>query len=365
MKALSFSRIFFCIFLIVAVCSSVRADVFVPGEPLFVPPKPSFSQVRLLLSEVRSLVIPKGALVVGGESALKPIYEKLLNDLEAKSGSNDFSVEDAVKLGGVFIRLNMHSKSVPVLEKALRQCDENSEWYAPLSFNLAMAYAADDLLLDRSITYQRQGLAALTAPRKNQSFSAWQQQRRLEIIFLKWFQEKLFQRDRKKTFSIGTLFGNLEEQWQKSDYPVKPVSMAFQDQLPPDALESTFRLVLAFPMDNQLYWLFGEMLLIQGDPQSASSVLDELVNARQMSSSQVLFDHSRKLKRFLEQSPPKEEIIQKEQSIPEQGSGKNDSSSVPPGIFMGDLRYLLVGFLSGILVCYLMQLQLKQWFRKS
>jgi len=86
-------------------------------------------------------------------------------------------------------------------------------------------------------------------------------------------------------------------------------------------------------------------------------VLDELVNARQMSSNPILFEHSRILRRQASES--KEQTRTKEDEI----KSENDTPTLlKPTLFSGDLKYLLVGFISGIVVGYIGLLQLKQWF---
>lgn len=348
-----------CFGLMLVAFGVAHADIIIPGEPLFVPRNPSFGQVRLLLSETRALGIPANAPGQVGESALRPIYQKLQKELEEKTASKDWSLEDACRLGGVLIRLNQHGKAIPVLEKALRGCEEASPWFAPLSLNLAMAYASDDLLLDRAILYQKQGMAALSNPAGSQSVSAWQFQRRVEVVFLKFLQERQLSRNSRNTFSSLKVFGDLENQWPKGDYPKSPVTLSFLDQLSPDALDIALRLVLAFPMDNQVYWLYGEILLLFGEPQSASSVFDELINARQMSSNPVLFDHSRKLKRYLADLPAAKSKAEEKSNAKEEPANAEKSAG-PNNLFSGDLRYLLVGFLSGMVALFLIQLQVRQ-----
>jgi hypothetical protein len=122
-------------------------------------------------------------------------------------------------------------------------------------------------------------------------------------------------------------------------------------------LDLAIKLLSCFPQDNNLFWLYGEILNATGDAGSAAKVLDELVNARQMSSNPVLFEHSRILRRHAsennEQANPKQEAITLEGEPP---------SLIRPTLFSGDLKYLLVGFISGIVVGYIGLLQLKQWF---
>ena len=166
-------------------------------------------------------------------------------------------------------------------------------------------------------------------------------------------------RDRKSSSqnTITNIFGDFESEWKKNKYTPGTASPIFLDSQNPDALDLAIKLLSCFPQDNNLFWLYGEILNATGDAGSAAKVLDELVNARQMSSNPVLFEHSRILRRHAsennEQANPKQEAITLEGEPP---------SLIRPTLFSGDLKYLLVGFISGIVVGYIGLLQLKQWF---
>ena len=158
-------------------------------------------------------------------------------------------------------------------------------------------------------------------------------------------------RDRRITSpnSITSIFGDFESEWKKNKFTPGTASPFFLDSLYPDVLDFAVKLLSCFPQDNNLFWLYGEILNVTGDPNSAAKVLDELVNARQMSSNPILFEHSRILRRHA--SEAKE--IKPENDTP---------PPIKPTLFSGDLKYLLVGFISGIVVGYIGLLQLKQWF---
>jgi hypothetical protein len=78
-----------------------------------------------------------------------------------------------------------------------------------------------------------------------------------------------------------------------------------------------------------------------------------------MSSNPILFEHSRILRRQASESKEQTKTKTKEEEI----KPENDTPTlVKPTLFSGDLKYLLVGFISGIVVGYIVLLQLKQWF---
>ena len=338
--------------------ASLLAGIYLPGEPLAIPKNASFAQVRLILSELRALGIPTDATQQPAEASLRPIYLQLNKELESKLNAGSATSEDKIRLGGCFLRLNQPTKAIACLESARKELDANSALQHQLYFNLAMAYSSDDLLLERAIDYQKQGLLSFQKP-PDSPFPIWQFNRRSELFFLKFLQEKQLNRDRKSSSqnTITNIFGDFESEWKKNKYTPGTASPIFLDSQNPDALDLAIKLLSCFPQDNNLFWLYGEILNATGDAGSAAKVLDELVNARQMSSNPVLFEHSRILRRHAnennEQANPKQEAITLEGEPP---------SLIRPTLFSGDLKYLLVGFISGIVVGYIGLLQLKQWF---
>ena len=338
--------------------TSLLAGIYLQGEPLAIPKNASFAQVRLILSELRALAIPEDATQKPAEASLRPIYIQLNKELEAKLNAGSATPEEKIRLGACFLRLNQPSKAIACLESVRKELDPASTLQHQLYFNLAMAYSSDDLLLERAIDYQKQGLQYFPKP-SDSTFTNWQLNRRSELFFLKFLQEKQLNRDRRITSpnSITSIFGDFESEWKKNKFTPGTASPTFLDSLYPDVLDFAIKLLSCFPQDNNLFWLYGEILNVTGDPNSAAKVLDELVNARQMSSNPILFEHSRILRRQASES--KEQIKTKEEEI----KPENDTPTlVKPTLFSGDLKYLLVGFISGIVVGYIGLLQLKQWF---
>jgi tetratricopeptide (TPR) repeat protein len=337
--------------------TSLLAGIYLQGEPLAIPKNPSFAQVRLILSELRALGIPPDAAQQPTEASLRPIYIELNKELENKLNAGNATSEDKIRLGGCFLRLNQNAKAIACLESARKELTPDSNLQHQLYFNLAMAYASDDLLLERAIDYQKQGLQYFAKP-LDTTFPNWQFNRRSELFFLKFLQEKQLNRDRRlgSQYSISSIFGDFESEWKKNKYIPGTASPGFLDSLAPDALDFAIKLLSCFPQDNNLFWLYGEILNVIGDANSAAKVLDELVNARQMSSNPVLFEHSRILRR--QASEINEQPSKKQDEIKPENEG---ATVVRPTLFSGDLKYLLVGFVSGIVVCYIAILQIKQW----
>lgn len=341
--------------------SSVQAGIYVPGEPLAIPKNASFSQVRLILSELRALSIPDDASQPPTEASLRPIYIEMRKNLEAKFQTGTATPEEKLKLGGCLLRLNQPAKAIAYLESARKDLDSSSPLQHQLCFNLAMAFSFDDLLLERAIDMQKQGLQFFTKANEA-SFSNWHFKRRSELFYLKLLQEKQFARDRRASNqnTISSIFGDFESEWRKNKFSPGNVSTNFLDSFPPDALDLAITLLSCRPQDNNLFWLYGELLNAMGDSSSASKVLDELVNARQMSSNPELFEHSRSLRRFtaeLKEQKVPIKTVQKEET------SENEISTTPrTPLFGGDLKYLLVGIITGMVAGYIFQLQIRHWF---
>lgn len=339
------------------------AGIYLSGEPLAIPRNASFSQVRLILSELRALSIPSDAIQQPSEASLKPFYVDLSKELETKQNAGTATFEEKIRLGGCYLRLNQPTKAATCLEKANKEIDPKNAPHE-LYFNLAMAYSNGDLLLDRAIEFQKQGLNCFSKPPES-SFANWQFNRRSEIFLLKFLQEKQSYRDRRIDSQnlLTKIFADFEGEWKKNNFKPSQASFSFLDSLAPDTTDLVIKLLSCFPQDNNLFWLYGEMLNATGDPISASKILDELVNARQMSSNPVLFEHSRILRRQTGESPKQIEKNTKD-TVEKTPDTESTTSTNQTTLFSGDLRYLLVGLITGIVASFIIQLQLKNWFAK-
>ncbi len=344
--------------------SRLQAGIYLPGEPLEIPRNATFSQVRLILSELGALSIPDDASQQQTETSLRPIYIEMRKNLEAKLQAGQATPEEKLKLGGCFLRLNQPAKAIACLESARKNLDSSSPLQPQFCFNLAMAFSFDDLFLDRAIDMQKQGLQFSTKSSET-SFSKWNFQRRTELFYLKLLQEKQFARDRKinDQNTISSIFGNFQSEWKKNKFSSGSVSINFLDSFPPDALDLAIKLLSYRPQDNNLFWLYGELLNAMGDSSSASKVLDELVNARQMSSNPELFEHARSLRRFTLELNEQKSLIKIEQK--EEPQEPESSTNPRTSLFSGDLKYLLVGVITGMIAGYIFQLQLRHWFKRK
>ncbi|NBY03231.1 MAG: hypothetical protein EBQ87_14820, partial [Planctomycetes bacterium] len=208
--------------------TSLLAGIYLQGEPLGIPKNASFAQVRLIISELRALGIPADATQQPTEASLRPIYIQLNKELETKFIAGSATLEEKIRLGGCFLRLNQPTKAIACLESARKELDPSSALHHQVYFNLAMAYASDDLLLERAIDYQKQGLQYFSKPPET-TFHIWQSDRRFELFFLKFLQEKQVNRDRRLTAqnSITSIFGDFEAEWKKNKYTPGTASANF------------------------------------------------------------------------------------------------------------------------------------------
>ncbi len=76
-------------------------------------------------------------------------------------------------------------------------------------------------------------------------------------------------------------------------YEAGRVALKSLDAVPQDALRLVRELMLAYPNDPRLYWLFGELLNAGGRVEDALKVFSELVDANQASNVRELVAHRR------------------------------------------------------------------------
>ena len=332
-----------------------------PGEPPLLPPNPTFSQTRLVLSELRGLAMAEQSEQLKAQSGLYPFYSGLRKTVEEKIAQGKATLDEEIQLGGCLLRLNQPAKAMAVLEAAWKKAPADFPSKHLLLANLATAYGVNDLFIDRAVDTQRDAIKAWPGPEKD--FKKWEAAFRAEVVFLKLLQEKQLKgnsRERPED-APPAVFGNFSNEWKKSTFQPGKTSIAFYERFPPDSMEICSLFLTWLPLDNQLYWLYGELLNATGDKIAAGKVLDELINARQMSNSPALFEHSKILRRQSAEGP-----LEKDAPRPEKKGEDSPSKEAekPRNLLGGDLRFLVVGLIAGIFTCFILQKQFKQWLGK-
>jgi hypothetical protein len=95
--------------------------------------------------------------------------------------------------------------------------------------------------------------------------------------------------------TVDDLFPGFKIVGPDGGYEAGRTALVSLDVLPPDALRLVRELMMAYPTDARLYWLFGELLNTGGRVEDAYQVCDDLVYGNQLSNVRLLAAHRRVL----------------------------------------------------------------------
>jgi hypothetical protein len=158
---------------------------------------------------------------------------------------------------------------------------------------------------------------------------------------------------------VDNLFPKFRMQNIKEPYLAGQISPERWAELPGDAIPIVQQLLIWMPHDNRLYWLLGELLNARGDPADAKDVLDDLVFGRRYTPTDLLRKHLRILQ---ETKPTQPELAPDPGPIAEsQPTSAQNSTS---GNWLPDWRHVLVGFVVGVIVTVLFQMQWREISRR-
>jgi tetratricopeptide (TPR) repeat protein len=357
-----------------------------------------FDQFHLLLSDVRGAAVElpnrlgrvlflvtaemqpqgdflPGRLVLSLQEALPHLtretlgsrYLKRAAELEAKEKNGGWTTEDRINLGFYYIRLVQPSKAIRVLTPAASQ---DKPHFLALA-NLATAYELAGVM-DRAISYRQLALSAW--PRQWEGWKTGQLYwyRRAEKYHLTLLKLRAREAPGQEPDRVDALFPGVRFTGPDGSYAPGPISPDQWAELPDDALPIVYQLVLWRPLDDRLYWLFGELLNAQGDVESATRVLRELVTKYaqlQQSAPIELRRHANVLKN----TPKTADVLLEEKPVqsggtqtpsvtaagPEAGTATNAQAGWLP-----DWRQVVVGFVAGVLLTLLGVWQLRESRRR-
>jgi hypothetical protein len=365
-------------------------------------------QVMLHLAELRAIddraVNPQNP---PSPDSLRIAYENQLAKLEDKQRTGSLSPSDRVNLGACLIRMGRYTQARKVLEESLAAVPPDSSVRFLLLLNLASAYQEDADLLQRAIDTQRQALRAWPAVWVGWNRWEWTWYRHAEQYALTVMQ--LRQRAQIRNQGRPALdFPQYDELFPKvqfvgpsREYEAGGIAFDQLNGLPADAEMIVLQLLLWRPHDNQLYWLYGELLNVRGQVDWAFSVLDYLATQQRLGNRDL-----RRHQMVLREALPVYEKLFTDPS----GSGENlrlqatilwalaprgallapgigpavselggmaaasyagrsldsfpaQAPSTAPNSVLPDWRHVVVGFLAGIVVAVLGILQWQQWRR--
>jgi hypothetical protein len=327
------------------------------------PKNPDLKQVRLLVGELRGC--QDAAQQKGREPAkdsLRAKYVRQVRELEDKQKTKDLTVKERVNLSACYVRLGRYQQAVQLLEETRRGLKEDEPWRFLVLANLAAAYEGEGQFPDRALDAEREALRVWPLKVEGWDQARWHGYRRAERFHWTLMQlrrrEQLLSRGKPVLFTTADpLFGTeVRFAGPGGKYQAGPLPLTLAD-LPPDAAAIGLQLVLWLPLDNRLYWLYGELLNAQGQVREGYAILDELAsNARNMSGVPELMAHRKVLFTARDAvAPDRPEEPAEEKPAP---------APAASATWLPDWRPLVVGFASGAVVAVVLALQWQEWRRR-
>lgn len=272
---------------------SARAGIYISSESRPVD-EYRLNKIKGLRAILFSLALPAKP-----KDSDRPGYLAWVAALEAKQKANALTDVDRADLGGLYLRFGRPRDAVQVLTAG------HSRQFLVLC-NLAVAYhqlAVQDMDLNRfseAVLTQKRALAAWPDTWAGWDDSQWYVYRRVERLQLRLLEQRYAearQSDGKAPMwqTVDDLFPGFKMVGPSGEYEAGRTTLASLDALPPDAPWLVRELVMAYPADARLYWLFGEILNTVGRVEDAFTVCDELVSGNQLSNVRLLFAHRRVL----------------------------------------------------------------------
>lgn len=196
--------------------------------------------------------------------------------LEKQKAEGLLSTEDRINLSGAYLRLggNRVADAVPLLLAADRD-------HFLVQSNLAAAFFSLGEL-EKAVSHQRRVLTLWPTV-----FAGWTEQRlrffrECERYLLTLYESRLNEARRgplRGAVDVDLLFPGLRFVGPSGQFEAGALAPAVQDRLPLNAFNIVYQLALWFPTDMRLYWLFGQMLNVEGAVDQACDVFVELAEA--------------------------------------------------------------------------------------
>src|SRR5579884_3258567 len=212
------------------------------------------------------------------EFKVRLLVQKKVAELEPLRARKELTTLQGIDLGAAYIRQTRYKEARDVLNETLQKMEKDDPARFLLLHNLAAAYALDPeptrrpLNLLAAVDFQNQALKSWPAEWPTQGPLAWPRvcqlaYRRAEEWQLRYYQYREQQARRPVPGATvdglaGALLAAPDFRFvgPSGRYEAGRLDWKMQDRLPPDALQLTAQLVLWMPFDEELVWLYAELL---------------------------------------------------------------------------------------------------------
>jgi tetratricopeptide (TPR) repeat protein len=289
-----------------------------------------------------------------GQKALAAKVQKRLDELAAKVKAGSATAEDRLNLSACQLTLGRGRDAMRLLQPIAQQYQDNPRdaeaepLAAVLLANLATACLREGEL-DLAARYEGAALQT-TWPTSLPGYSPerlkWYKEvekKEYRLIHLRK-EEQSTTGGKSPITSVDPLF-DVQFVGEDGQYAPGKIAAAQKAKLPASAVAQVQQLLLWFPGDTRLLWLYGELLNARGDPDKAYAVLNKCVDTFRMGAPE-LKAHRLVLKEYLEN-----------QAI---ASREQPARSNP----MDTIRLLVVGGVTGLIVLVLLYFQAREFFRR-
>lgn len=400
--------------LLVLLPSVIQAGPYVvhlPTDPdlaiCFKPPLTThYPSIKFILTELRNLANPTPPpRPVNAPVPLRDRLTLITREMAQRNAAGILGPLEQIDLSAFYLRLGQAGKAIPILESLLRQMEEGNPARFLVLANLAAAYH-DISQLDRAVEFQKETLKAWPSSWPGWTLQEFVGYRRIERFYLvllesRWQEARLNPGRPTRWETVDPLFPGLKLVGPSGKYEAGHLAVEIFDRLPPDAPTIVQQLLYWQPMDFRLLYLFGELLNSRGEIANAFDVMSYLMELGQGSAETA--DHRRILRDsprqaveawrslnsdgrallallmpgganqfgwsigviglYLAQNQAPGPQLTPENPPSDQGNrGEANPSTIRA---LPDWRALIVGFVLGWIICFLVGMQWREWQRRA
>jgi tetratricopeptide (TPR) repeat protein len=220
--------------------------------------------------------------------SLRRRYLDALEPLEEKARFNALTTTERVDLSGYLIRLGRHFQALKVLEEGVRTMAPDDPGRFLIYANLSSVYYEiggpqnDVKLIERAYEYQEQALDAWPAswPGWPREYLQWYRRAELSrkaLLGIRFNDAQASPGKATEWTTVDPLFGKrFQFIGPSGNYEAGSLKAEVQDMLPWEAAQVVLQLMLWYPTDYRVCWLYGELLNAGRDVRNAHAVLDDL-----------------------------------------------------------------------------------------